>query len=156
MAVSQRHSPAVRYTLQRSRVLRWTWLLAAAAGCVVLLAWAWLGAGYGYAWGWRVGIAAVLWVMCTGCGWQALQRQPAGSLHWNGHLWVWQSETHALELQGAPRIVLDVQGLLVLSFSSGPRFVLERTWAPQVWAEVRRAVYSSAHPTQDASTQQAH
>ena len=155
MASSQRHSPAVRYPLQRSRVLRWIWLWMVVVAGVLLIAWIAFGAGHGSTWGWRAGMATVLWALCAGCGWQALQRQPAGSLSWNGRRWVWECETRSRELEGAPRIVLDMQDLLVLNFSGGSRFVLERTWAPQDWAQVRRAVYSSAHPTPDASTQQA-
>lgn len=156
----QRHSPAVRYPLQRSRLLRWLWAWLALCSGTVLLAWFFSGAGYGQARWLRFGGAVLLWLLCTAGGWYALQRSPMGRLHWSGRAWTLEGAGPPLALQGAPLVVLDMQWLLVLTFrdvqQQPQHLVLQRDWAPQAWADVRRAVYSSAHPPQDASSRPGH
>ena len=58
----------------------------------------------------------------------------------------------------APVVVLDLQSLLVMALciQRGRRqmVVLQRHWAPAAWGDLRRAVYSVAHPTPDAADNQ--
>ena len=151
----QRHSRPVGYPLLRSRQLGW-WLqgMLVVSGCA-LLAWGCWGAGHGAALWLRLGLAACLWLVCACCSRYVLRHQPEGTLHWSGTAWAWiGAETQVLPLQGEPLVVLDMQWLLVLTFvdaeQRAQRFVLQRDWAPQIWADLRRAVYSSAHSPQDA------
>lgn len=153
----ERHSPALHYPLQPSRFLHrlwWGWLLLSGG---VLLTWLGVGAGLGAAFGVRVGGTVVLWLLCAGSAWYGLQRQPSGYLHWSGQAWTWENNGKTRPLQGAPVVSLDLQVLLVLSWQDEQgrrwRCVLQRDWAPQAWGDVRRAVYSSVHPTRDASSQ---
>lgn len=150
----ERHSPPVRYPLQRSRWLLRCWIGALVLSASVLLAWACWGAGFGTARVVRLGWVAVLWMLCVVVAWRALQRQPQGHLHWSGYGWVWETAQQSLPLIGAPVVVLDLQGLLVLRWVDGQgrrlRCVLEWDWAPQDWPGLRRAVYSSVYPAQNA------
>lgn len=152
----QRHSPAVRYPLRRSRVLGCCWAGLLLLSGAVLLAWGCWGAGEGSARWLRWGVALLLWWVCMALGWQALRRQPLGGLYWNGAAWAWERADQTLILQ-TPVVVLDQQWLLVLILRDAQqqpqRFVLQRDWAPSAWADVRRAVYSSAHPSHAAFQQ---
>lgn len=155
----ERHSPPVQYPLLHSRFLHRLWCCGVLLSAGVLLAWVCMGAGYGQALWIRVGLASILWSLCASSAWYGLQRQPLGSLRWSSQAWTWEeSNGLAQTLQGAPVVALDLQWLLVLSWKDGQgrrlRCVLQRDWAPQLWGDVRRAVYSSVHPTQDASHQQ--
>lgn len=155
-----RHSPAVTYPLRRSRLVHGLWLLLMVSSAMVLLLWSWLGAGDGQAWWVRIGAAALVWLLCAGLGWTALQRQPLGALHWSGTAWAWQLNGQSQPLTGVPVVLWDVQWLLVLGFIDErqrmQRLVLQRNWAPHSWADLRRAVYSSAHPPQNAASSEVH
>lgn len=131
--------------------------MVAVSGCA-LLAWGYWGAGHGSALWLRLGLALGLWLVCAGCSGYALHRQPQGAVQWSGRAWTWMGlEGQTRPLQGVPLVVLDMQWLLVLTFVDAEqrtqRFVLQRDWAPQIWADLRRAVYSSAHSPQDAARQ---
>ena len=151
-----RHSPAVHFPLRLSAQLRAGWWGMLLIGAAVLLAWMYSGAGDAASYLWRWFMAVTVWILCAWCSHCALQRQPQGALHWSGATWSWINNVEQVHgLRGVPVVVLDMQWLLVLKFADArqqtQRFVLQRNWAPQAWGDMRRAVYSSAHLTQDAS-----
>lgn len=147
----QRHSPAVRYPLRHSEVLRWLWWVAVIAGAAAVLAWSWQGAGLGAERIARVAAAVLLWGSCAALGGWALRSQPQGVLYWDGQAWTWLCSGQAYVLQTVPTVVLDVQSLMVLRAVVQGRgvqhWVLQRAWAPHLWLDMRRAVYSLVHPT---------
>ena len=157
--VSQRHSPAVLYPLRHSRQLRILWAAVVVGSGLLLLLWSWQGAGVGHELWLRVGAAALLWLLCAVLGWQAQHRLPQGALHWSGCGWLWEINGQARPLQGVPVVILDLQRLLIVGFVDGHKrtqhFVLQRNWAPHAWMDLRRAVYSSAHPPQNSSSSKA-
>lgn len=156
--MSQRHSPAVSYPLHRARSLQVLWGLAVTCAAAVLVAWWFEGAGRGQDLWLRVGFSTVAWLLCAVAGWRALVQMPQGVLQWDGKRWIWIQPAQVEVLQGTPVVVADLQSLLVLHFACGPkgvrRFLLQRNWAPHLWLDLRRAVYSLAYPTHDAAKNQ--
>ena len=157
----QRHSPSVSYPLQCSGVLRIVWWLSVLGSACVLLLWWWLGAGYGVQQLWVVSVSGLVWLVCSVLGWRALQSQRQGVLRYTGVVWEWVSAKGCLPLKAGPAVLFDVQSLLVIALEvdgvedvSTRRFVLQREWAPDAWADLRRAVYSSNYPTHDAAENQ--
>ncbi len=154
--MSLRHSPAVLYPLRPSRLLRILWAAVVASSALVLFLWSLLGAGFGHELWLRVGVSALLWLLCAVLGWQALQQLPQGALQWSGGGWLWEVNGQTRPLPGVPVVIFDLQWLLVLGFVGGHKrtqhFVLQRNWAPHAWMDLRRAVYSSVNPLQDISS----
>ena len=146
------------YPVHASRVVQWVWCALIGGAALVLMLWWWHGAGLGVARWLRIGISAALFLGCAVVGWQALQRMPKGHLRWDGQRWLWQHGDGEIVMQGAPVVVLDLQSLLVMALcmQRGRRqmVVLQRHWAPAAWGDLRRAVYSVAHPTPDAADNQ--
>jgi len=159
MDMSQRHSPAVIYPLRHSELLRILWAAVVTCSALVLLFWSWQGAGFGHELWLRVGVSALLWLLCAWLGWQVQQRFPQGALHWTGGCWQWEVNGQVRPLPGVPVVILDLQRLLVVGFVDEHKrtqhFVLQRNWAPHAWMDLRRAVYSSANPLPDISSSKA-
>lgn len=154
-----RHSPAVSYPLHRSRAMQGVWAIAMLGSAIVLVLWWWQGAGLGWSLGVRVGLSAALWLLCGAWAWQALNQCASGGLRWDGKCWYWVRRGQPLALPASPVVVCDVQWLLIIAFAGEKgkpvqRFVLQRDWAPHDWLDVRRAVYSLAHPASHAADSQ--
>lgn len=153
--MSERHSPVVSFPLRHSKLLHCVWWLSLLASAGLLLMWWLLGGGMGLGLLVSILLSTVVWVVAAVVSKKALQHLPQGQLLWNGQHWVWERGQQLLALQGSPVVMVDAQRLLVLAWRDGQgrtqRFVLQRHWAPQAWADLRRAVYSAAHPTPDAA-----
>lgn len=151
---SARHSPAVSYPLHSAHVLQMVWGLLVAGAAAVLVMWWGLGAGHGVQLWLRIGCSTALWLLCALTGWRFLAQMPQGTLQWDGNAWMWVQPAHVEALQGSAVVTADLQWLLVLRFAGAAggtrRFVVQRDWAPYLWLDLRRAVYSLAYPTQDA------
>ena len=152
--MSPSHSPAVSYPLQRSYVLWGVWWLWVLGCAVVLVLWWWQGAGRGLSWLGVVSLSAPVWLGCSVWSWRALLAQPQGELRSFASGWEWVSGASSQSWPVAPVVILDTQSLLLIAFTAQgrhtQRFVLQRDWAPDAWADLRRAVYSSPYPTLDA------
>ena len=151
-----RHSPAVRYPLPSYR-LRLSGLgFVAAALTIWWCVWISLGAGFGQDRWIRALIALVAFGTCTYCGLQAFQRLPQGSLYWSGKAWAWEYGLQSLALPQNPVVLADLQWLLVLAWhcedGETRRFVLLKRSAPNLWPDLRRAVYSPVHPAPSGAT----
>lgn len=154
--MAKRASPAVRFPMRRSPLLHKLWLLVVVASALLVLLWLWQGAGHGTERWMRGSLGVALWLLCTFCGWRGLVAVPQGALHWTGRCWQWEADGQTHLLSGSPQVILDLQNVLVLRFQhvgkGALRCVLQRDCEPLTWTELRRAVYSSAHPTQVAPT----
>lgn len=150
-----RHSPAVSYPLKMSSYALGVWRCAALASVLVVIAWLCLGAGWGWALAWRFIAAVASLGMGLGLAWQAVRSLPQGVLHWDGQHWAWETPQRVVVYQGGAQVVLDGQSLLLVRLvqhDGGIQcFVLQRSWWPCMWADVRRAVYSSHYPPQSPS-----
>ena len=145
-----RSAPAVQYPLRRSLAL------AVVLGCLLCI-----GAGSLAAWLVQgaprhqgVAIAASgVWLVTAACALQFWWQQCAGTLSWDGAVWVLDDgrgngEPRALD--GPPTVYLDLQSHLWVcaSLRGNPRVWLwiERSYLPERWMDLRRAVYSRAKP----------
>ena len=127
------------------------WWVAVVLGAVVLLLWWWNGAGSGSE---RLALAvfsSVLWLLCAVVSWRALQAQVEGVISWDGVTWIWLCHGQTYRLLEGPQVVMDLQALMVLRCKAEghgwQHWVVQRDWAPHAWIDLRRAVYSSVHPT---------
>jgi hypothetical protein len=149
-----RTSPAVRYPVLVSGVLRALWWGITCTGLVATLAWAGYGAGSGSAQLLRGALALLVWAALSAWAWHAWRRMPVGQLSWDGMHWSLETDGPTHRLHMAPTVVMDIQSVLVLVFrgtqGSTLQVVLQKNWQPGRWGDLRRAVYSSAHPPQDA------
>ena len=136
-------APSVSYPVGRSALVGVLLLAVWSLGLVACIAFAWQGASVS-----RLAAAAVAclasgaWV---GAWWW---RQPAGLLAWDTATWSW-SEGDPDVRTGALEVVLDLQSLLLLRWSSPGRarwLWAERARLPARWDALRRAVYSRANP----------
>ena len=142
-------TPTVDYPLGRSRfhAVALLVVLLGVAGVDVL----WLCEADQIGWRHRVGVAAslVAAVMALRAWWVS----PAGTLHWDGKSWSWESERD--RSRGAVSSHLDLQDTLLLVFSplSGKRcwLWLDRGTAPARWMALRRAVYAPGQDDAPAS-----
>ncbi|WP_427915290.1 hypothetical protein ACPWT1_10405 [Ramlibacter sp. MMS24-I3-19] len=113
-----------------------------AATALVSVAWVAAGAS-----GWRAWLVAslvlALGVVAAFTWW----RTPEGALAWDGSRWTWAPAGVSIAREGSLRVVLDLQGLLLVRWSAPG--AMQWLWLqPQGtrshWDALRRAVYSRA------------
>ena len=144
--MSSPNAPSVSYTLGRSRFLGGLLLFLWGLATAVTLAW-WGSAAPG-AWEPSLGGAALLlsgWGLVL--GWL---RMPAGSLHWDGQQWTWQSAGYlSTTVVDAPELVLDLQRLLLMRMhnQAGAAWLVwaDATIDPGHWLDLRRALSARPH-----------
>lgn len=135
-------APSVNHPVGRSSwaacILAVLWILA------VIVAVAWTAAG---ATGWRAwlagGLVLALGVLAAWNWWRA----PEGVLAWDGARWTWTAAGSAATHEGSLAVVLDLQGLLLVRWSTpgaGHWFWLQPGGPRSRWDALRRAVYSRA------------
>jgi hypothetical protein len=113
-----------------------------ACGTAATLAWAWTAAS-----GWRLLLAGAFALVPGAVATWAWWRQRPGTLAWDGARWTWASAASPLGLQGTLSVVLDLQQVLLVQWSSeGERrwFWLQPSPPGEQWVALRRAVYSRA------------
>ena len=125
-------------------------LILLGAGGVALLGWWFEGAGASVP---RAGLAGLVWLVAALAVWHSWLHTVTGTLHWDGVLW---RLVHAdagygeLPLKGTLWVRLDMQDRLwVCMQTRGGRrnwLWLERRDSPQLWSDLRRAVYSRPGP----------
>ncbi|MOA12329.1 hypothetical protein D3C78_1323110 [compost metagenome] len=146
--------PRLVYVFERPPRAAGLCLLAVAlAGACGVLLWALMGAGPRP---WPAAVGLLLWMLVAACGLRCWQRWPEGQLEWDGAQW-WLRPQHArraLPLAGAPQLRWDGQGFVLLGAAlaqGGQRWLwLQRSSAPALWGDLRRAVYWRARPVEHA------
>lgn len=136
-------APAVRYPVVRSsRVgasLLGVWA-AAAAVCI----WWWLQGGVS-AWHLLVVLASLF--IGGAVAFLQWHRSPVGDLRWDGQAWWWQFADED-EVSVNVQVRLDFQQGVLLEMTGWRRRAVwccpERATLPARWADLRRALYSSA------------
>jgi hypothetical protein len=133
------------------RAVGWGLLAVALAGACGLLLWAFSGAGLRPG-----GLGLLLWVLVAAWALRCWRRWPGGLLEWDGSQW-WLKTDSALRpqpLAGAPRLHWDGQGFMLLGVAlaaGGQRWLwLQRSSAPALWGDLRRAVYWRARAADSA------
>lgn len=153
--MTQRHSPAVHYPLRRLPELRWIWAAVSLAIAVLVLLWAVHGAGVGIQQWLRIAVVAAISLLCGVYSWRSVCQQPQGMLHWDGRCWWLEAGERSMAFAGGAQVLLDLQSWLVVRWVDGQqrsyRMVVAKNSAPALWADLRRAVYSSAYPSPSSS-----
>ena len=97
--------------------------------------------------------AAFLWFVAAAGALHFWWQQCAGKLSWDGEVWVLDGgrfDGVSWMLDGPPVVHLDLQNhLWVCTSPQGHRRVwlwIERSYQPERWMDLRRAVYSRAKP----------
>ncbi len=133
------------------RAVGWGLLAVALAGACGLLLWAFSGAGLRSA-----ALGLLLWGLVAAWALRSWRRWPGGRLEWDGSQW-WLKADSALRpqpLADAPRVHWDGQGFMLLGVSlaaGGQRWLwLQRSSAPALWGDLRRAVYWRARAADSA------
>jgi toxin CptA len=142
------NAPSVSYPVGRCALARRLWMWHTVFGLVLWLAWGWAQDSQGPAQGIWWGTGA-LWALIAYAGWRESvcqsERQPT-LLHWEGRHWCLDEDARI----GRVKAVWDVQSNLLLhwqplSFTpgcSGRWLWVTRSACPELWQDVRRAVYS--------------
>ncbi|MCW5220612.1 hypothetical protein [Verminephrobacter aporrectodeae] len=145
-----RRPPPVQYPLQRSAVLGRVLAFSLLTGAAVLAGWVLLGAGS--SWGLTLA-AGCLWLLAVAGAWHFWHDQFSGAMRWDGQAWALEELTprgRSWPLEGPPEVLLDMQTQLWVCVSPVGRsriwLWLERSWQPERWMDLRRAVYSRASP----------
>lgn len=155
--MSTRHSPAVSLRLRRPWGLFGVCAALGLAAALVLLVWSWQGAGQPGLGRWlRLGLAWGSWSVGLLLAWEGGRRLPqSGWLRWDGQAWAWETHTAQRRWPMGPEVLLDLQQAMLLVFRPAAEpaqyFWLSRSWSPGEWLALRRAVYSSANPGEDAT-----
>jgi toxin CptA len=157
MASFAHSAPPVVYPLGRSRfevaLVALTWL----AGALLVFVWALRGSAPD----WRIALGIVA-VATAGLGaWAGLRKPAAGRLAWDGQHWR-REDLPGLEV--LPELELEVaadfQRALLLRLESPQRGVLwcwvQRSFMPERWGDLRRAVHAPAAPVLPAVAVSAH
>jgi hypothetical protein len=110
---------------------------------------------------WQEALIATSWMLAMVCIWQFLHQLKRGCLAWDGLFWHWTASAPVGHPDvhpdvpsgqaGGIKVRFDGQVCLLIQFQ--PDLVvsrtqwlwLERTFAPELWHDVRRAVYSRAN-----------
>lgn len=126
-------------------------LAVAGLGAAVLLLWALTGAGP-----WPAVTGLLLWALAAAWALRCWRRWPRGQLEWDGaQWWLWaQHATRAQLVAGVPQLHWDGQGFMLLGVAlaaGGRRWLwLQRSSAPALWGDLRRAVYWRARAADSA------
>lgn len=145
-----RSAPAVQYPLHRSGALAVVLGCLLCAGASLLVAWLVQGPP---AYGWLWMAAAGLWLVTVACAAHFWWHQFSGKILWDGEVWMLEEERYAgafLPLGVPPAVHLDLQDHLWVCTSPAARppvwLWIERSYQPERWMDLRRAVYSRAKP----------
>lgn len=138
------NAPSVSYPVGRCALAHRLVIVLAALSMAVWAAWVVLQ-------GWQALtlLSGALWVFAGVGAWRSLQAQ-AGTLTWDGQVWCWHGVAYASDALGQIRVQWDVQNALLLHWlpsdvSQGNRGVnlwLSAQTSPEVWQDLRRAVYA--------------
>ena len=140
------HAPSVSYPVGRCAFQRWLWWGHSLLSLTLWLTWGW-SQPRGLLWACAGGVMAAL--ACV--GWRALQPD-IRTVQWDGAHWRLEGADARAQPErvGQVKAVLDLQSTLLLQWQpisstlgdSGHWVWLTRASCPELWLDVRRAVYS--------------
>lgn len=146
-----RSAPAVLYPLDSGRMGAWVLTAFALTSLAFVLVCVWLQDAGWFAFLTLSASLPCLWLSLRAQVEVRAQSAKPRHLSWDGDSW-WLAEGAATHLPGRIRVVMDLQAVLLLEFSSpssppGPSaqwLWVQRRVNPAGWADLRRAVYCLA------------
>ena len=142
------NAPSVTYPVGRCAFQRRVYAVLCVCSGAVLIAWAAM-----QPMGWMWGLAIACWLVACVLGGRACWCD-LGQLTWTGQVWCLHGQTEATQdALGDVRVTIDVQGALLLQWvplsNVEPRTTrwlwLGAENSPQLWQDVRRAVFAMVH-----------
>ncbi len=140
------NAPSVTYPVGRCAFQRWVYVGVSVTSAGMLVAWAWMQSP-DWVWGFATGVWCLAVVTGAHACWQGVS-----TLCWTGQDWcLYRASQDAINGLGEVRVVLDVQGALLLEWtplSADKPFATQWLWlgaenAPKLWQDLRRAVFAT-------------